>query len=82
MDREEATADSEQKVVQVNWVRVNNETREAPDVRCRLVAQEPGDGERLDELLAGTPSLMVIKMLLHNIAMHRYRLSTMVLDST
>lgn len=34
----------------------------APEVRCRLVAQELGYGERLDAQTAGTPSLTVMKL--------------------
>ena len=33
-----------------------------PNIRCRLVAQELGYGERIDELFSGTPSLMTMKM--------------------
>lgn len=49
------------------------------DVMCRLVAQELGYGEALDELFTGTPSLMVVKMLLHDMTMHGDRLGIMVL---
>lgn len=50
------------KTVRVN--RVNKWGDEHPDVCCRLVAHELGFGERLDELFAGTPCLMVVKLLL------------------
>lgn len=66
--------DPEGKVVKVKWVRINTGMQEHPDVRCRLVAHELGYGERLDELFAGTPSLMVVRMLLRKVAMNRRKL--------
>ena len=51
VSRAEAEKDETGKFVKVKWVR----TKKGDGVRCRLVAQELGYGERLDELLAGTP---------------------------
>ena len=56
--------DTEGKFVKVKWVRTNKGTPLEPDVRCRLVAQELGYGQRMDEMFAGTPSLMMVKMAL------------------
>lgn len=47
-------------------------------MRCRLVAQELGSGGRLDELFAGTPSLMVATLSMHKIAL--YSIHLIVLD--
>ena len=58
--REEAEQDETGKFVKVKWVR----TMKGGGVRCRLVAQELGYGERLDELFAGTPSLGSVRMAL------------------
>ena len=46
------------------WVRVKKGTAEHPQVTCRLVAQELALGKRLDELLAGTPSISAVRLLL------------------
>ena len=46
----------------VKWVRTNKGTAAQPNIRCRLVAQEIGYGQRIDELFSGTPSLMSTKM--------------------
>ena len=51
-NRTQAENDDSGKFVKVKWVR----TKKGDGVRCRLVAQELGYGERLDELFAGTPS--------------------------
>ena len=56
------------KFVKVKWVRTNMGTAMDPEVRCRLVAQELGYGQRMDELFAGTPSLMAVKLILHHAA--------------
>ena len=56
------------KFVKVKWVRTNKCTAMDPEVRCRLVAQELGYGQRMDELFAGTPSLMAVKLILHHAA--------------
>ena len=37
-------------------------------VRCRLVAQELGYGEKMDELFSGKPSLMTVKLVLVHVA--------------
>lgn len=44
-------------------MRINKGPAEHPEFRCRLVAQQLGYGERLDELLAGTPSLTIVELL-------------------
>ena len=66
------------KFVKVKWVRTNNAMD--PEVRCRLVAQELGYGQRMDELFAGTPSLMAVKLILHYEAKGRAEQGIMVLD--
>lgn len=45
-------------------MRVNRGAEERHEVRCRRVAQELGDGERLDVLFAGTPNLTIVQLLL------------------
>ena len=60
VNRAEAENDDNGKFVKVKWVRV----KKGEGVRCRLVAQELGYGERLDELFAGTPSLGSVRMAL------------------
>ena len=64
MDRKLAQQDQEGKFVKVKWVR----TKKGSGVRCRLVAQELGYGERLDELFAGTPSLGAVRIALTHAA--------------
>lgn len=51
------------KIVKVKWARMNDASGDHPEVRCRLVAQELGHGERLDELFAGTPSPTIVELL-------------------
>lgn len=51
VEGQDASGDRNIKVVEVKWRRTRKGTQEAPEDRCRLVAQEPGCGERLDELL-------------------------------
>lgn len=68
------------KTVNAKWVRINKGSEEIAEVRCHLVAQELGFGERLDELFAGTPSLTIVK-LLRSMAAEK-RLSAMSLDVT
>ena len=63
-----ATNDEFGKFVKVEWVRTNKGTAMDPEVRCRLVAQELVYGQRMDELFAGTPSLMTVKLILHHAA--------------
>ena len=60
VSREQAENDEDGKFVKVKWVRI----KKGGGVRCRLVAQELGYGERLDELFAGTPSLGSVRMAL------------------
>lgn len=50
-------------IAKVKWVRIHKGMGENPEVRCRLVAQDGEFGERLDELFAGTPSLIVVEPL-------------------
>lgn len=66
--REEAQNDEEGKVEKAQWVRIYQGTAEGPEIRCRLVAQELGYAEKLDELFAGTPSLLVVKMMLRKMS--------------
>ena len=68
VDRDKALADEGGKFVKTKWVRVNKGTSSAPKVRCRLVAQELGYGERIDELFAGTPPLPLVRIVLHHAA--------------
>lgn len=57
VDRKEALEHLEGNMVNVKGVRVNNGTQDNPVARCRLVFA--------GELFAGTPSLVVVKKLLH-----------------
>ena len=75
IDRKTAEKDEEGKFVKVKWVR----TKKGGGVRCRLVAQELGYGERLDELFAGTPSLGAVRLGLAY-AMRKKTYKVMVLD--
>ena len=70
-DREVAKWDPLGTFVKVKWVRVNKGSRENPNVRCRLVAQELAYGAKDDELYAGTPSLSTLKWLLSDLASNR-----------
>lgn len=67
-------------MVMVKWVRIHTGTTLKPDMRRRLVAQELGYMERLDELLVGTPSLMVVRLILHQAACQQDAMGIMVLD--
>lgn len=49
-------------------VGINKGAIEKPEIRCRLVAQEIGRGEKMGELLVGTPMLLVVKMLLNKVS--------------
>ena len=51
-------------IVNVKWVHVNKGSRDDPNVRCRLVAQEFNDGTGKDDLFAGTPPLYIIRAIL------------------
>ena len=73
--RRVAEHDAEGKFVKVKWVR----TKKGGGVRCRLVAQELGYGERLDELFAGTPSLGSVRLALAH-AMTKPNFKIMVMD--
>ena len=63
-ERSEAVQDPGGIFVNLKWVRVNKGTKEKPQVKCRLVAQELAYGERMDELYANTPSLQSVRMAL------------------
>lgn len=52
------------KTVNVKWARVSKGRDGCPEVRCRVVAQELGYREWLDELVEGTPSFTIVKLLL------------------
>ena len=65
-DRATALKDESGKFVKVKWVR----TTKGDGVKCRLVAQELGYGQRLDELFAGTPSLGAVRMALVHAMRH------------
>ena len=54
-------------------------TKKGEGVKCRLVAQELGYGQRLDELFAGTPSLGAVRMALVH-AMRHPSYKIMVMD--
>jgi hypothetical protein len=56
--------DATSKPVGVKWVRVNKGCKEKQVVKCRLVAQEFADGEKRDDLFAGTPPLFVLRLLM------------------
>ena len=57
--------------LKVKWVR----TKKGNGVRCRLVAQELGYGQRVDELYAGTPSLASVRVaLIHAMKNNRYKI--------
>ena len=66
--REIALNDPDGKFVKVKWVRTNKGSAVEQVVKCRLVAQELGYGERMDELFSGTPSLMAVKVALAHAA--------------
>lgn len=57
---------------------MNQGSDEHAKVLCRLVAQDLGYGQRLDELFAGTPSLSIVKLLLSYVA--EYDQAVMLLD--
>lgn len=58
----------------VKCVRVSRGSDDHPEVRCRLVAQELGCGERLDEIIPGTPSSTVVNLLLSAAAQYVFAL--------
>lgn len=60
--RQEAARDPVGKKVTAKRVRINAGAKERPEMCCRLVAREPGYGERLGDLFAETPCLAVAKL--------------------
>ena len=68
ISRAEAMNDPEGKFVKVKWVRINKGTANKPEIKCRLVAQELGYGQRMDELFSGTPSLSTVKLVIAHAA--------------
>jgi hypothetical protein len=77
---DKATNDPEGKFVKVKWVRINKGSREHPQVKCRLVAQELGYGQRMDELFSGTPSLLTLRLVLLHAAKGGRNRGLMILD--
>ena len=65
----EALADTEGVVIDVRWVIVNKGTQDEPNVRFRLVGREFADKGNRDDLFAGTPPLVSIRILLSLLAM-------------
>jgi hypothetical protein len=80
VSRERAQEDEEGKFVKVKWVRTNKGTSLEQEVRCRLVAQELGYGEKMDELFAGTPSLSAVKTVLYHASEGGQHRCAMILD--
>lgn len=78
-DGEEPRRDAQGKLVKVKWVRMNIGTHQHPEIGCRLVAQELGYDERLDELCAGTPWFIVVKLLLQKVAHNMESMGILVL---
>jgi hypothetical protein len=78
--RDQAINDEGGKFVKVKWVRVNKGTTQKPLVKCRLVAQELGYGQRMDELFSGTPSLVALRLMLVHAVLGGGRRCLMVLD--
>ena len=78
VSRSEALNDPDGSFVKVKWVRTNEGTAAQLNIRCRLVAQEIGYGQRIDELFSGTPSLMSTKMAIVRAA--KGERGTMVMD--
>lgn len=64
----EVVHDPQGTVAKVKWVRVNNGSGENTEVRCRLVDQELGCGERVDELCVRSRSIAVVNLLLVSFA--------------
>lgn len=63
VNRSEATEDTDGKMMKVTWMRVNTGSVVAPEVRCWLVAQELGFGERSGVLFAGTYRVLVTNLI-------------------
>ena len=66
--QEEALNDPEGVIIDVRWVIVNKGTKEKPQVRCRLVGREFAEKGNRDDLFAGTPPLVTIRLLLSILA--------------
>ena len=66
--QEEAMNDPSGVVIDVRWVIVNKGIREEPNIRCRLVGREFADKGNRDDLFAGTPPLVTIRLLLSLLA--------------
>ena len=79
-DRAVAQSDPEGIFVNVKWVRVNKGTRDNPQIKCRLVAQELAYGARMDELYANTPSLFCVKLAMLHAAQEGKARKLMTLD--
>ena len=79
-NRQTAVEDPEGVFVNVKWVRVNKGTRQQPQIKCRLVAQELGYGTRMDELYANTPSLSCVKLAMVYAAQRHKARKLMTLD--
>ena len=62
-------------MVGVRWVKVRKGIREAPKVRCRLIAQESAGSEARDDLFAGTPPLAAMRYVLSEAASRGIRIS-------
>ena len=80
---EEAHRDPEGVIIDVRWVIVNKGTASEPNVRCRLVGREFATKGNRDDLFAGTPPLVTIRVLLSLLAKRReYEddISGMVID--
>ena len=60
----QALEDPESVIIDVRWDVVNKGTLEEPNVRCRLVGREFADKGNRDDLFAGTPPLVTIRILL------------------
>ena len=77
-----ATNDELDESVSAKWLRINMGTPTDADVGCRLVTLELVYSQRMDELIVGTPSFMVVKLISHHRAKGRRRQGKyiMVLD--
>ena len=78
--RQAAAASGQGKFVKVRWVQTNKGTKEAPNVRCRLVCQEYASGNPRDDLFAGTPPLSAAKLLVSDVASHHEEKCLLILD--
>jgi hypothetical protein len=78
--KKEALMDPDAVFVKVKWVRTNKGTVGKPNVKCRLVAQELGYGQRIDELFSGTPSLVAMKVAMLHAAKGARHNGLMVMD--